>query len=110
MRMLLLGAVLALVRPPAAPAAAIAVKTFTFAPRELVVPIGTTVTWTNADEIEHTVTAGAPEAPAPVFDGTLAGKGAIWRRTFTKPGTYAYHCARHQFMRGTVRVTPTGEP
>lgn len=90
--------------------AAVSVKTFKFRPDTVVVRAGAAVSWTNEDEIEHTVTAdsagGGP--PALRFDGTLATKSKSLRVAFPKPGVYAYHCARHTFMTGVVRVTTSG--
>ena len=87
----------------------VVVQTFQFTPKALEVPAGTRVVWTNGDEIEHMVTAGVPDSAQGEFSGTLASKGTTFSRTFTRPGTYPYYCARHQFMRGVIRVTSTGE-
>ncbi len=62
------------------------------------------MTWTNQDDIEHTVTSGTPDRPDGRFNSRLAGKGATFSFTFTEPGTYSYFCNRHQSMRGQVRV------
>ena len=72
-----------------------------FQPVDIEVPVGTTVDWTNEDPFAHTVTArdGA-------FDsGTMDG-GATFSQTFSEPGTYAYFCAIHPSMTGTVTVKP----
>ena len=82
----------------------VAIQTFQFQPTLLEIGIGTTVTWTNRDQILHTVTAGAPGAADGRFDGPLDGTGTTYEFTFTEPGTYAYFCARHEAMRGEVRV------
>jgi plastocyanin len=80
-------------------------KTFQFTPDTLRVSVGTTVRWTNQDEIDHTVTAGSPSERDAAFNATLAKKGATAERTFDKAGTFTYFCDRHQFMRGTITVT-----
>jgi plastocyanin len=41
----------------------VTVRTFTFGPKVLEIAPGATVVWTNADDIEHTVTSGAPDRP-----------------------------------------------
>jgi plastocyanin len=87
----------------------IAIQTFRFRPAELVIPVGTRVTWNNGDDIEHTVTAGIPDSAGGAFNGKLASLGATFSRMFDRDGTFAYFCDRHHFMRGTIRVTPTGE-
>lgn len=61
---------------------------------------GTTVTWTNAEAIEHDVLFidGTPASP-------LLGQGDTWSTTFDQPGTYQYLCSHHPFMIGKVTVT-----
>lgn len=73
---------------------------WTFAPAEISVAKGTTVTFVNHGKEFHTVTADAPSRP---FDVSLdAGKtGTI---TFANAGTFAYHCGVHPQMKGVVRV------
>jgi plastocyanin len=87
-----------------AAAPAVNVKLFQFQPRILAVPAGTRVTWTSADDIAHTVTAGTPERPEARFDLPLAGLGASASVTFTERGVHPYHCRRHAHMRGEIRV------
>jgi plastocyanin len=95
----------------AEPTVEVMVRTFAFRPDTLRIRSGNTVTWTNGDEIEHTVTTDtlASSRTAEPLRGSLGGKGASYRFTFAKPGTYAYLCLRHRFMRGTIHVTSTGE-
>ena len=88
----------------AAPEAAVTVQTFQFQPGDLAVRAGTRVTWTNQDDIGHTVTSGTPENRDRRFDSPLNSKGAKFSHTFTQPGTYTYFCDRHQSMRGQIRV------
>jgi plastocyanin len=85
------------------------IQTFGFRPKELAVPVGTRVVWTNDDEVEHTVTAVTDSGTPPPFNGVLQGKGKTFSFTFDRPGTFIYQCARHTFMRGEIRVTPKGE-
>jgi plastocyanin len=91
----------------AGPEAAVELRTFQFAPDTARVPAGTTVRWTNRDQIEHTVSGGTPDARLAGWHLVLGTSGASLTRTFDRPGTYTYFCDRHQFMRGTVIVTPT---
>lgn len=67
--------------------------------RTLEVVAGTTVEWINRDPLQHTITAEDGS-----FNSGLVDPGARWRRTFTEPGTYRYHCTPHPFMRGTIIV------
>ncbi len=66
---------------------------------------GTTVTWTNQDQILHTATSGATPGTADgKFDGPMDGVGKSFTFTFDQSGTYAYFCNRHNSMTGTVVV------
>jgi len=84
----------------------VTVKLFSFSPNLLTVKADTLVTWTNFDDILHTVTTGTPATGPATFDGKLDGKGASFAFTFDKPGTYKYFCQRHpDAMTGEVDVT-----
>ncbi len=80
----------------------------TFQPQEITVPAGTTVTWTNQDDVSHTVTSGPRDAPTNLFDSGDIAPGGTFSFTFTDPGTYEYHCSVHPGMDGTVIVTSGG--
>ena len=89
-------------RPPATPApSAVAAKIvdFGFTPATLTVAMGTRVTWTNTGQVDHTVTANGG-----AFDSGTLAPGASFSFTFKTAGTFAYHCAIHPFMTGTVIV------
>lgn len=77
---------------------------FAFGPEEIVVEVGETVAWVNADEVAHTVTAedGA-------FDSGEIQPGEGYSRRFDAPGRYPYHCDPHPFMKGIVRVEPAAD-
>jgi plastocyanin len=77
----------------------VAIEGFAFSPDALTVAVGTTVTWTNRDEAPHTVAAGAG-----AFDSGRLDQGGTFQRTFDEPGTYAYVCAFHPTMTGSVVV------
>ena len=70
-----------------------------FAAAALTVSVGDTVTWTNDDDSPHTVTAGDG-----TFDSGNLEPGQQFLFTFTAPGTYAYVCAYHEEMTGTITV------
>lgn len=78
---------------------------FLFKPEKLAVPAGTSVTWTNSDDIEHTMTSGAPEAPTTEFDSGNKAMGETFSHTFATGGTFTYFCKNHTAMRGEVAVT-----
>ena len=88
----------------AAPEAGVAVQLFKYRPDRVDIKAGTKVTWTNQDEIGHTVTAGTPDSPAPAFDLRLDGKGATAGFGFDRSGVFPYFCARHPAMRGEIHV------
>ena len=72
---------------------------FAFAPKDITVAPGTTIVWTNRDEAPHTVTSR---------DKTFGSKGLdtndTFEYTFATEGDFAYICAVHPFMTGTVHV------
>jgi plastocyanin len=73
-----------------------------FDPNPLAVAVGDTVTWTNTDGTQHTVTS---DAPGTELDSGLIAPGGTYEHTFTSAGTFTYHCSRtgHQ-MTGTIIV------
>jgi plastocyanin len=77
------------------------IQNFAFSLNPITIARGSTVTWTNVDGAPHTVTADDGSWGS----GTL-GQGGTYSHVFTSPGSYAYHCAIHSFMKGTVIVTP----
>ncbi len=81
----------------------VAMVNFTFQPGAITVPAGTTVTWVNNDETDHTAT-GDDEGGTP-FDTGAVEAGADGTVTFDEPGTFDYHCEYHSYMTGTVTVT-----
>ena len=85
-----------------APAGAqvVTIVNFAFAPMDLRVKAGTTVTWTNNDSAAHTVAA----TDKSFTSGNLA-KGATFQFMFAKAGTYKYICGIHNYMTATITVT-----
>lgn len=88
----------------AATPAPVEIHVFQFRPALLEVKAGTRVTWTNRDEITHTLTSGTPERRDGRFDQRLEGRGATATVELTTPGVYPYFCGRHPSMRGDIRV------
>lgn len=82
-------------------AAIVAVKidNFVFGPQTITVPVGTTVTWTNSDDIPHT--AMSTEG---VFKSKVMDTDEKFSYTFAKAGTYSYYCSVHPKMTGQVVV------
>src|SRR5262245_47190268 len=99
-----LAVVVAALVASAEPIAAVDVQLFQFQPGAVEVSAGATVTWTNRDDIEHTVTAGDPGHRTGRFDARLPARGASTRVSFSEPGVHPYFCDRHPSMRGEIRV------
>jgi plastocyanin len=75
------------------------IRGFSFQPDVLKVKVGAKVTWTNDDTVAHTVTADTNS-----FASGNLQPGGSFSFTFTRPGTYAYHCSIHPSMHGSVVV------
>jgi len=80
-------------------AAAVAIDNFTFNPQRITVKAGTTVTWTNNDDIPHAVAASDRSFKSKVLDA-----GDSYAFTFVTPGNYQYFCSLHPHMTGTIVV------
>ena len=74
------------------------IDNFTFEPAQLTVKVGTTVTWTNRDDIPHTVVS-----PSKFRSKTMDTDGTF-SFTFTSAGEYKYFCSLHPHMTGMVKV------
>jgi len=89
---------------PAAAAATsghdIALDNFRFNPGDTTVPMGTTVSWTNHDDVPHTVVSTDRHFKSPVLDTDQR-----FAHTFDTPGTYPYFCSLHPKMTGRIVVT-----
>ena len=89
------------VRAAGVEGAAVTIDNFTFTPPLLTIPRGTTVTWTNRDDIPHLVVS---EAVPPDFHSPALDTDDSFRRAFDRPGRFGYFCALHPHMRGIVVV------
>ncbi len=77
----------------------IQIDNYTFKPASITIPVGATVTWKNLDDDPHTATADDGS-----FNSKGLAQGDTYSHTFTKPGTYHYHCTVHPFMQATIVV------
>lgn len=75
------------------------IDNFSFGPTTITVAAGTTVTWTNRDDIPHTVVSDDK-----IFKSKVLDTDEKFSYTFTKPGTYPYFCSVHPKMTGKVIV------
>ena len=82
-----------------ASAAEVKIDNFSFGPASLTIAAGTKVTWTNRDDIPHTVVSDDKVFKSPVLD-----TDEKFSYTFTKAGTYPYFCSLHPKMTGKVIV------
>jgi plastocyanin len=87
--------------PATTPADAVAASIFRhdFVETRIEIPAGTTIQWTNYDDVVHTVTADDGS-----WDSRGIQPGERWSATFTRPGRYPFHCGPHPYMRGMVVV------
>ena len=72
---------------------------------DLTISAGTSITWTNRDEVAHTVTAGDSPKASGLFDSGNMSQGRTFDFKFSAAGTYTYFCAIHPAMEGTITVT-----
>jgi plastocyanin len=79
--------------------AEVKIDNFSFGPAALTVPVGTTVTWTNRDDIPHTVVSTDG-----VFKSKVLDTDEKFTYTFSKAGTYPYFCSIHPKMTAKVIV------
>ena len=79
----------------------------TFSPARIQVVLGSTVTWTNQDDVPHNVTLSPVViSSSDNWESRLLYPGQSFSYTFTSSGTFQYHCQEHPFsMSGTVIVT-----
>jgi plastocyanin len=84
---------------PSGPETAIKIDNFSFSPATVTVPAGTTVRWTNRDDIPHTVVSDDK-----TFKSKALDTDEQFTYTFTKPGTYSYFCGLHPKMTAKVVV------
>ena len=85
---------------PASGGSAVSISNFKFAPASLTVKSGAKVTVTNEDSTAHTATADDGNS----FDTGPLDQGSSQTISVSKPGSYAYHCSIHPFMKGTIVV------
>ena len=81
--------------------ASVKIDNFAFTPERLTVARGTTVSFTNNDDMPHTVTSAARPVQ---FKSPALDTGDHFEQTFDTPGTYGYFCSLHPHMQGTIVV------
>ena len=76
-----------------------------FVPPTTTVRVGDTVSWTNRDAFSHTSTSDTG-----AWNSDVIRAGSSFSFTFRAAGTFAYHCAIHAFMHGTIVVQAVATP
>jgi len=82
---------------------AVTVKDFAFGPRTITVTAGTTVTWTNQDDFDHSIVDKTTNVEGPHFGPVTEPR--TFSRSYPAVGAYPYFCGIHNSMTGTVIVT-----
>lgn len=77
----------------------VGIDNFLYSPDPITVAVGTTITWTNEQSVQHTVTGEDGS-----FDSGHIASGDTFEHTFDAAGTFAYACSIHSSMVGTVIV------
>jgi len=81
----------------------VSVKDFAFGPKSITVKVGTSVTWTNKDDFDHSIQINSIDLTGPKFGPQTMP--VTFMHQFDKAGTYPYICGVHNSMTGTVIVT-----
>jgi plastocyanin len=84
---------------PSAANTEVKIDNFSFGPQTVKIPVGATVTWTNRDDIPHTIVSTDG-----VFKSKVRDTDEKFSYTFTKAGTYSYYCSVHPKMTGQIVV------
>lgn len=79
---------------------AVSISGFAFHPATVRIEVGTTVKWTNHQNVTHTVTANGGS-----FNSGDLAPGHSFSHTFKRAGKFPYHCMIHTFMKGSVIVS-----
>jgi plastocyanin len=77
----------------------VVIENMRFNPETLAVRNGDRIVWVNKDLFPHTATGKARQ-----FDSGSIAANASWTYVVRKPGSYAYNCAFHPTMAGTLTV------
>ncbi len=90
---------LVLAAPASSATSTVQIKRTGFVPASVTINQDDSVTWTNADTIDHQVVANGGSFASPILK-----PGKSWTRTFRSGGTFRYHDSLHPTLKGTVVV------
>lgn len=96
----LLGLVILLGAGERAKTVTVTIRNMTFSPASVQISVGDSITWTNADDRDHNVTA----KDGSFKSGNIRSGGSFTHR-FEKPGNFAYGCGYHPRMKGVISVS-----
>jgi len=77
----------------------VTIDNFTFSPATLTIAKGSKVTWTNQDDIPHTIVMLGAGVHSKALDTDNS-----FSYQFDKAGTFAYICGLHPHMHGEIVV------
>lgn len=83
----------------------VSIEKYIFKNKDMTIGVGSTVTWTNNSDIEHSVTAD----DSSLFDSGTLQPGETFNHTFNEEGTFLYHSASFDTMTGSITVKPANE-
>lgn len=87
-------------QPPVA-SGEVAIEDMAFRPGNITVKKGTTVAWTNKDDVGHTISSRSPDGP----NSGILNKNQSYSFTFNNAGEFSYFCEVHPTMTAKVTVT-----
>jgi plastocyanin len=91
---------------PTPSSVSVMIKDSQFSPNSITIAKGTTITWTNSDSVQHTITRpleGGGQAVGP--DSGVLNPGDSYSYTYNAVGFFPYHCSIHPALQGMVEVT-----
>jgi plastocyanin len=71
-----------------------------FSPKTITIRVGSSVKWVDNTDSPHT-----SHADSGTWNSGNIAVGGTFSFTFTRAGTYTYHCDYHPYMTGTIIVT-----
>lgn len=80
----------------------VTIQDYLYEPARITVTKGTTIDFTNKDSTAHTATS----TDSGIFESGSIQPGKTGSITLNKTGTFAFYCAFHPFMKGTIEVEP----
>ncbi|MGA7898720.1 MAG: plastocyanin/azurin family copper-binding protein [Nitrososphaeraceae archaeon] len=81
-----------------------------YVPSNIVIQMGSKVTWTNEDKFPHTITSGNRSNDYDhKFNSGIIALNHSYSYVFSAPGIYPYYCIIHPWMSGQIVVTSSND-